>query len=225
MTVATGRGMAPATLRIALLAAAVALLPCGFAAAQEPPAATLPRRRDAAHRRIRRHLAAARRRRAARPHRRQSAQLLRRRPGAGGPARPGRYAGAAFRRRRGERHAGQRLRAGCLLSRLRRLAAGRHAAGAGGLPERRPHQRGLRRHGELGPDPVECHPLRRPHRQQPGLRPERHRRRAGAADEDRLRFAGRAGRCLRRLLRPRRRSGSNTASRSAITPPTWRWRG
>ena len=225
MTVATGRGMAPATLRICAVAAAVALLPCGFAAAQEPPAATLPTAARRCPPSNRRHLAAARRRRAARPHRRQSAQLLRRRPGAGRPARPGRFAGAAFRRRRGERRAGQRLRAGCLLSRLRRLAAGRHAAGAGGLPERRPHQRGLRRHGELGPDPVERHPLRRPDRQQPGLRPERHRRRAGAADEDRLRFAGRPGRCLRAAPSAAPRSGSNTASRSAITPPTWRWRG
>ena len=43
MTVATGRGMAPATLRIrAAVMAAALLLPGAAALAQEPPAATCP---------------------------------------------------------------------------------------------------------------------------------------------------------------------------------------
>ena len=57
----------------------------------------------------------------------------------------------AERRRPGRR--GQSISARRLFSRLRRLAGFRHAAGARGLSERHAHQRSVRRHRQLGPDP------------------------------------------------------------------------
>ena len=65
---------------------------------------------------------------------------------------------------------GQSVSARRLFPRLRRLAGFRHAAGSGGLPERHAHQRGFRRHRQLGSDPDVGRALDRRHQQQPGFR-------------------------------------------------------
>ena len=109
---------------------------------------------------------------------------------------------AAHPGREHQRRAGQRLRPGPALSRLRGLAACRDAAGARRLSRRHPHQRGVRRHGELGPDPDQRHRPRRPVDQQSDVRPQRARRRRQHPDEERLHLAGLRGRGAGRLVRP-----------------------
>ena len=80
-----------------------------------------------------------------------------------------------FRRRR------QPAARGALLPRLRRVAGQRALAGPRRLPERRAHQRGLRRRGELGRDPEQRHRLHVGRQQQPVVRLERAGRRRSAS--------------------------------------------
>ena len=108
------------------------------------------------------------------------------------------------------------------LSRLRLLADPGHAAGPRRLSERRAHQRGLRRHDELGHDPDLRHRLDGHDLQQSGVRPQRARRRRQHQDEGRLHLSGRQVRDLGRLLRAHPGRGAITASRSAISPSTAR---
>ena len=94
---------------------------------------------------------------------------------------------------------------GPALSRLRGLAAAGHAAGARRLHARHPRQRSLRRHRQLGLDPDDRDRPRGHLDQQSSLRPQRPRRRDQPPDEGRLHLQRHRIRCVRRLLRPRRR--------------------
>ena len=87
--------------------------------------------------------------------------------------------------------------------RLRRIARRRHAAGTCGLPERRSHQRGVRRHRQLGPDSDRRDPVGQRRHQQSRLRPQCARRRRQRADEGRLQLSRRRNRHDGRLVRPR----------------------
>ena len=88
------------------------------------------------------------------------------------------------------------------VSRFRRVARRRHAAGTCGLPERRAHQRSVRRHRQLGPDPDRCDQVGHRRDQQSRVRPQRARRRRQRADEGRLQLSGRRDRHDGRLVRP-----------------------
>ena len=72
------------------------------------------------------------------------------------------------------------------LPRLRRFASDRHAAGARRLSERRAHQRGARRHHQLGLHPAIRHQSDDARSEQPDLRAQCHRRRAVFGNEKRL---------------------------------------
>ncbi len=108
-----------------------------------------------------------------------------------------------FRRRR------QPVTRGGLLPRLRRVTGQRARAGRRRLPERRAHQRSLRRHGAVGRDPEQRHRLLVGRQQQPVVRLERTGRRDQHPHEGRLQLPGRRGRRHGRLVRapPGRRSG------------------
>ena len=87
--------------------------------------------------------------------------------------------------------------------RLPRVAAAGRAAGDVGLHRRRPAERTVRRHAELGPDPDGGGPLREPDaRVEPALRAEHAGRRAVAGDEDRLLRSRRRGSPAGRIVRP-----------------------
>ena len=87
--------------------------------------------------------------------------------------------------------------------RLPRVAAAGRAARAVGLPRRRPAERTVRRHAELGPDPDGGDPVRQPDaRVEPALRAEHAGRRAVAGDEDRLLRSRRRGSPAGRIVRP-----------------------
>ena len=110
---------------------------------------------------------------------------------------------------------------GAVLSRVRCLAGQRPLAGRRRLPERRAHQRGLRRRGELGRHPEQRHLVDVGGQQQPVVRFERARRRRQHPDEGRLQLPGRRGRHHGRLVRPqagrhsgRRRERATPASMS-----------
>ena len=102
----------------------------------------------------------------------------------------------------------QRVRARPLLSWFRRDRGHRHAARAGRLSERHAHQRGVRRHRQLGPHPGKCDRQDDDHRRKPDLRPQRARRRGQRDDEERLHLAGRRSRSHRRLILARARGNS-----------------
>ncbi len=110
---------------------------------------------------------------------------------------------AIYAQRRRARCRGQSLPARRLFPRLRRLAGLGHAARPRRLPERRPHQRSVRRHRELGFDSDRRRQNDGRHQQQPRLRPQRARRRDLDADEGRVHLAGNVDRCDGRLLWPR----------------------
>ena len=84
----------------------------------------------------------------------------------------------------------QRVPARLVLSWFRRDRGHRHAAGAGGLPERHSHQRGVRRRRQLGPHPTNRDRQDDDHRRKPDLRPERARRRGHRDDEGRFQLPG-----------------------------------
>ena len=107
-------------------------------------------------------------------------------------------AGAGHHHQRRDR---QSISAGHPISRLRCVPRRRHAAGACGLPERRAHQRSLRRHRQLGPDPDRCDQVGHRRDQQSRVRPERAGRRGQRADEERLQLSGRRNQHDGRLVR------------------------
>ncbi len=75
-------------------------------------------------------------------------------------------------------------------------------AGARGLPERRPHQRSLRRHRQLGPDSDRRDPVGRCRDQQSRLWPQRAGRGDQHPDEGRLQLPRRRDQHDGRLVRP-----------------------
>ncbi len=85
---------------------------------------------------------------------------------------------------------GQRVPARRQLSRLRRDAGQRNAHRPRRLSEWRAHQRGLRRHGQLGPHSRQRDRQDDDRGGQPDLRPQRARRRAQRDDEERIYLAG-----------------------------------
>ena len=113
--------------------------------------------------------------------------------------------GAGLARRSARRSDRQSVPARPQLPRLRRLAGDRHAAGPRRVSERRAHQRGVRRHRQLGLHPGKRHQPDDAGAQQSGLRAQRDRRRAGVRDEERLHLSRRRKRRDGRLLWPDRR--------------------
>ncbi len=109
-------------------------------------------------------------------------------------------AGASGAGRHRRQRLGQRLPARRQLSRLRRDAGHRHADRPRRLPERRSHQRGVRRHGQLGPHSRECDRQDDDRRGRPDLWPQCARRRPQCDDEERLHLAGLRSRSSRRLI-------------------------
>ncbi len=95
----------------------------------------------------------------------------------------------------------QSIPAGCAIPRLRRFAGVGHAAGARGLPERRAHQRSVRRHRQLGSDSDRRHQIGHHGDQQSRLRVERPRRGRRCADEGWLQLSRRRDRYHGRLVR------------------------
>ena len=126
------------------------------------------------------------------------------------PERAGGGGQSGFRRR-------QSLPADPVLSRLRGLAPAGRVAGAGRLCERRPLQPGLRRHGELGPDPGHRHPADDPGGLQSGVRPERPGRLAERAAEERLHLPRRRARPVPADRSARSRATSSAARQSGNT--------
>ena len=135
-----------------------------------------------------------------------------------GPARRAAPRRAALReqhalspRRRAQRAAGRRqpqpgaeqpAAARPAVPRLHRFAAARLAARARRLPERRAHQRAVRRRGAVGLDArVRDRRAAALAGREPDLRLERARRQLGAADEGRLSRSGLSRRGARRLVR------------------------
>ncbi len=116
--------------------------------------------------------------------------------------------GARAARRRVGRPDRQSIPARSQLSRLRRFAGYRHAAGARRLSERRAHQRGVRRHRQLGFHPGERHQPADARSQQSDIRAQRHRRCPLLRDEERIHLSRRRGRRDRRLVWAGRRLGA-----------------
>ena len=138
--------------------------------------------------------------------------------------RPDRDLGTHLRLGHAQRHAAQPLRAGRADPRLQRLAAARHAAGHRRLPERRPHQRGLRRHGAMGPDPGHRDPRPRRDRQQSrcsASTPSAARSRSGCGPASTSRAPRSTFRAAPTAAAP---SACTPASRSATSPRISRWR-
>ena len=119
-----------------------------------------------------------------------------------------RHAGAFGAGRHRRQRLRQRVRARSLLSWFRRDRGHRHAARAGRLPERHPHQRGVRRRRQLGPHPTNRDRQDDDHRRKPDLRPQRPRRRRHRDDEERLHLAGFRSRSRGRLILSRARANS-----------------
>ena len=94
------------------------------------------------------------------------------------------------------------------IPRLSGVTGGGRPARPGGLSERRAHQRGLRRHGQLGLHPGRRDQAARRPPQQPGVRAQCARRRHLDRDEERLQLSGSRGRAARRLVLAARRPGS-----------------
>ena len=89
------------------------------------------------------------------------------------------------------------------IPRLPRVAAAGRAARDVGVHRRRPAERTVRRHAELGPDPDGGGAVREPDAGvEPALRAEHAGRRAVAGDEDRLLRSGRRGPPAGRIVRP-----------------------
>ena len=100
-----------------------------------------------------------------------------------------------------QRSCRQSIPAGRAISRLRRFAGVRHAAGTRGVPERRAHQRSVRRHRQLGSDSDRRHQIGHRGDQQSRLRPERAGRGRRCADEGWLQLSRRRDRYHGRLVR------------------------
>ena len=111
--------------------------------------------------------------------------------------------------------AGNRFSAEHRVSWLCRLARLGHAAGTGGLPERGAHQRSIRRHRQLGPDPDLSDQVDRGRDEQSGLRPQCARRRRRGPDERRLQLSRRRNRHDGQAPSAAPRLRCNGASRSA----------
>ncbi len=90
------------------------------------------------------------------------------------------------------------------------------------LPERRAHQRVLRRHRQLGLPARQRHRRHDHHRRQPGVRPQRAGRRRHHLHARRLQLSGRRARRARRLLRPL--PGRADARRQLAAPGAASWR-
>ena len=115
-----------------------------------------------------------------------------------------RRAGARVRQRDLQRGAGQPVPAGHPVSRLCGVSAPRAAAGHRRVPGRRPRQRALWRHGQLGSASDERHRQHQPDaRVESAVRPERARRRTVGADQDRRHASGARRERVRRFVRPR----------------------
>ena len=81
------------------------------------------------------------------------------------------------------------------------VAGRRYSAGTGGLPERHAHQRSVRRHRQLGPDPDRCDQVGHRRDQQPRVRSQRAGRSRQRADEGWLQLSGRRNQHDGRLVR------------------------
>ena len=100
-----------------------------------------------------------------------------------------------------QRHDRKSIHAGRAISRFRCISGRRYASGTGGLPERDAHQRSLRRHRQLGPDPDRCDQVGHRRDQQSGVRSQRAGWRRQRADEERLQLSGRRNQHDGRLVR------------------------
>ena len=122
----------------------------------------------------------------------------------------------AGRRRQPRFGLGQSVSADPVLSRVRGIGAARNAARARRLRQRRPLQLGLRRHGQFRPAAERGDRPDEPGRLKPGVRPERARRRAERAAQERLHLSGRRDRAFTAVRSARSAATSSTASRAAI---------
>ena len=96
---------------------------------------------------------------------------------------------------------GNPFHAGHTISRFRGIASRRHAPGTRGLPERGAHQRSVRRHRQLGPDPDGRDQVGHRRDQQSRVRPQCTRRRRQRPDEGRLQLSRRRNQHDGRLVR------------------------
>ncbi len=101
-----------------------------------------------------------------------------------------------------QRHARRCVPARYPVPRLRGLPGVGNSARARGLSERRAHQRGVRRHGQLGSHSGHRHPARRHRQLEPPVRPQRARGSHGGDHEKRLHLPGCRRGVVGRLLQP-----------------------